>query len=198
MKMYFLILLLVSGLSSTCTLFGSSVDYQLKGFDLKEVIKIETTINGLSDSSMHVDKKLIATVEAFVTRLANGDNLDLLMSNNWSFIYHEDNRCDGSTDGYSDKLTKSRIDEKIKIQIINDGEGWVCDKKESSRFMLEFSLIKQVKNWDRFIIAEYSDQKEMVFYILGAGESDYLKIHYNIFDDEFLIVKLEYRSEDPG
>jgi hypothetical protein len=62
-------------------------------------------------------------------------------------------------------------------------------------FMLYLNQQSRITNWDRFEIANYENQEKNIVYVLGAGESDYLKLHYN---ESGLIVKLEYRSEDPG
>lgn len=121
--------------------------------------------------------------------------MNSFFNDSWLFIYHEDNRCDGSTDGQLDNLKSSLIDSTITLEVKNDGNGWACDKKEPTSFDLEFNLMKKVAEWDRFEIPNYENQEENVVLIFGAGESDYLKLHY---DDNNLIVKLEYRSEDPG
>ena len=131
----------------------------------------------------------------FLKNLKSGKKLSYFFNDSWLFIYHEDNRCDGSTDGQLDNLKSSLIDSKITLEVKNDGNGWACDKKESTSFDLEFELMNKVADWDRFEIPNYENQEENVVLIFGAGESDYLKLHY---DDNNLIVKLEYRSEDPG
>jgi hypothetical protein len=78
---------------------------------------------------------------------------------------------------------------------MNDGDGWLCDKKEPKEFYLDFSLKERVKDWDRIEIPNYEVQEKNIVYIIGWGESDYIKLYYN---DINLIVKMEYRREDPG
>lgn len=150
------------------------------------------TINESSTTaSIPVDSK----ASGFVEHLKAGEKLSLFFNDSWIFIYHEDNRCDGSTDGQIDNLKRTQIDSIIKLQVKNDGNGWECDKKEPKTFDLDFDLKKKIKDWDRFEIPNYENQEEKIVYVVGAGESDYLKLHY---DDNDLIIKLEYRSEDPG
>ena len=131
----------------------------------------------------------------FLSNLKTGEKLSSLFNDNWIFIYHEYNRCDGSTDGQIDNLKSTQIDTIIILQVKNDGDGWACDKKEPKTFNLDFDLQKKIKDWDRFEIPNYENQEENIVYVVGAGESDYIKIYY---DDNDLIIKLEYRSEDPG
>ncbi len=127
----------------------------------------------------------------FLANLKTGEKLSSFFNDNWIFIYHEDYRCDGSTDGQIDKLKSTQIDSIIKLQV----ERWACDKKEPETFDLDFDLQKKITDWDRFEIPNYENQEENIVYVVGAGESDYLKLHY---DNNDLIIKLEYRSEDPG
>ncbi len=132
---------------------------------------------------------------SFVENLKAGNELNSFFSENWTLVYHEDNRCDGSTDGQIDDLESSQVNAAIKLEVENDGEGWACDKKEPSTFDLEFDLRKKVADWDRFEIPGDESQEENVVYVLGMGASDYIVLHYN---DEGLISTLEYKSEDPG
>ncbi|EMS33664.1 hypothetical protein C943_04543 [Mariniradius saccharolyticus AK6] len=81
------------------------------------------------------------------------------------------------------------------MQVKNDGNGWACEKREPKTYDLDFDLRKKINGWDRFEITNHENQEENIVYVVGAGESDYLKLYYN---DKNLIVKLEYRSEDPG
>lgn len=131
----------------------------------------------------------------FVENLEAGKRLSLFFNNSWTFVYQEDNRCDGTTDGQIDKLKSTQIDTIITLQVKNKGDGWACDKKESTIFDLDFDLKKKIENWDRFEVQYYDNQEEDIVFVVGAGESDYLKLQY---DDNKLIVKLQYGSEDPG
>jgi len=135
--------------------------------------------------------------ELFVTYLMNEEKLQLLFNDNWTFIYHADDRCDGSTDGQISGLSPFKVDEIIRIKVKNNGEvwEWLCDKKEPKEYYLDFSLKEHVKHWDRIKIADYENQEKNIVYINGGGESDYIKLYYG---DNSLIVKMEYRKEDPG
>ena len=159
----------------------------------KAEIDTRTTNESTTTAQIPVDSK----ASRFVDNLKSGEKLSLFFNDSWTFIYHEDNRCDGSTDGQIDNLKSTQIDSIIRLQVKNDGNGygWACDKKEPKTFDLDFNLKKKITDWDRFEIPNYENQEENIVYVVGAGESDYLKLHYN---DNDLIIKLEYRSEDPG
>ena len=150
------------------------------------------TIVALEDNHSQTQ---INPAEVFVECLINEENLQLLFSDKWTFIYHADDRCEGSTDGQISNLPPFKVDEFIRIRVKNDGEGWLCDKKEPKEFYLDFSLKERVKDWDRIEIPGYEVQEKNLVYIVGLGSSDYIKLYYNDFN---LIVKMEYRSEDPG
>jgi hypothetical protein len=157
--------------------------------------KVEDLAGEKNSVAGNNNRTYIHSKEEFLKRLTNGEKLYSFFSDNWTFIYHEDNRCDGSTNGEKSNLSNLEIDRIIKIKVVNDGDGWACEKKGSTEFYLNFRLKEQVKNWDRFEIIKYDEQEKNVVYVWGAGESDYLKLYY---DDNNLIVKMEYRSEDPG
>ena len=157
----------------------------------KAEIETRTTNESTTTAQIPVDSK----ASGFVDNLKSGEILSLFFNDSWIFIYHEDNRCDGSTDGQIDNLKSTQIDSIIRLQVKNDGNGWACDKKEPKTYDLDFDLKKKITDWDKFEIPNYENQEENIVYVVGAGESDYLKLHYN---DNDLIIKLEYRSEDPG
>ena len=157
----------------------------------KTVINSKTKNEPATEIKTQTDSK----AAGFLVNLKTGEKLSSFLNDNWIFIYHEDNRCDGSTDGQIDKLRSTQIDSIIKLQVKNDGDGWACDKKEPKTFDLDFDLKKKITDWDRFEIPNYENQEENFVYLVGGGESDYIKLHY---DNNDLIIKLEYRSEDPG
>ena len=121
------------------------------------------------------------------------------MSDSWSLIYHEDNRCDGSTDGSLSGLSPRQVDQAVRIQLFNDGQGCACEPRKPTSFEANFSLHNQVANWDRFEVSkrEIIDNCNCI-YMVGAGSSDYLKVYFDEFHGELLIVRIEYYSEDPG
>lgn len=190
---------------------GNSIKYKLnKEGRTFDVVAIYWTKNKISENekpqkidnkaklktiqdseSIHVQTK----INAFVESLKNEESLSKYFSNTWSLLYHEDNRCDGTTNGQINSLSSSQIDTIIRLKVKNDGDAWACDKKEPNNYVFNFDLKKQIENWDRFESTHYKNQEENIGYILGAGESDFLKLHYN---EDNRIIKLEYRSEDPG
>lgn len=131
----------------------------------------------------------------FLAALENEQPLHSFFARNWSFIYHVDNRCDGSTDGKIDQLPSTAIDTEINLEVHNDGEGWAYEKTAPKDFTLKFDLKKQVATWDRFEILEDGDALDRLVYLAGGGQSDFLTL---VFDQENKIVQLSYFSEDPG
>lgn len=142
-----------------------------------------------------VETSIPLQAAAFVKALKAGAELAPYFSDNWGFTYHEDNRCDGATDGQLGPLTSGQIDGVISLQVHNDGEGWACDAKEAKTYGLDFDLKKKVSAWDRVEIPQEESGEADVVYVVGAGASDYIKLHFNA---AALIIQLEYRSEDPG
>jgi hypothetical protein len=134
--------------------------------------------------------------ENFLEHLKNGKELYSFFSDNWTLVYHDDNRADGSTDGERVGLPRVEIDKTIEVKVINDGDGWANDDKRApTEYVLNFSLKERVASWDEFEIPDYENQTKGVVTIQGSGVSDYLVLHYG---NHNLIVKMEYRSEDPG
>ncbi|KGN82678.1 hypothetical protein HW49_01345 [Porphyromonadaceae bacterium COT-184 OH4590] len=143
---------------------------------------------------------LIQIADEFAKYLKEGKPLSVFFSDSWTLVYHTDNRVEGSTDGRVMNLRNTQIDSVIIIKLKNDGDGWLLDvigeeKREPKTFEFKFELNKQIEHWDRFEAVRYSNMPSHNIYILGAGESDLLKLHYN---KDKLITVLEYRSEDPG
>jgi len=157
--------------------------------------KIDNSTNEVSFIEVNENTNLKNSKEDIVEYLKKGKKMFSLFSDNWTLIYHKDDRCDGSTDGQLSNLSNNEIDGIIKIKVRNDGDGWDCEKKEPKEFYLEFKLINLVKKWDRLEIQNYEEQEDNVVFVVGYGMSDYIKLYY---DDNNLIVKMEYRSEDPG
>ncbi len=162
-----------------------------KEIAVEKLSNLKETDDAVSLSDISID----SLSHRFVEKLENGKDLSLFFAKEWVFVYHEDNRCDGSTDGEINNLNQSHIDKTIKLTVKNDGEGWACEKTLPKTFELNFNLKKMVKSWDRFQIPNYEQTEKNVVYVLGKGESDYLKLYY---DENHLIFKLQYGSEDPG
>ncbi len=163
--------------------------------DKQQVDKADSDPHTKNDSTTEVQTHIDSKALEFLENLKASDNLSSFFKDNWLFVYHEDDRCNGSTDGQLDHLKPSLIDSIITLRVKNDGDGWACALREPETYDLGFDLKKKVSEWDRFEILNYENQEENIVYVFGAGESDYIKLHY---DDNNLIVKLEYRSEDPG
>lgn len=162
----------------------------------EEVVKADEIYLSTKDDAVLLPQISVDTLaRRFIENLSQGKNLNTFFSEKWTLVYHTDNRCEGSTDGKSANLEKFEIDKNIKLSVKNDGDGWACDKSAPTEFDLNFNIKKEVKSWDRFIIQNYEEKEKNIIYISGKGESDYLKLH---FSKDNLIIKLEYRSEDPG
>ena len=138
----------------------------------------------------------------FTNALRLEKDLAPLLSDKWTFVYHEDNRCAGSTDGEKTYNDSAKIDADIVLKVTNNSDSaWACEKKDSYDFELTFNLQKKINSeWNRIELQNdsysiTSGKENNAFYILGAGESDYIKIYIN---DDNLITSLLYGSEDPG
>lgn len=134
--------------------------------------------------------------ELFLRKLSKTADLSPLFGDSWTLSYYKDDRCEGVTTGRLEDLKPSQIDSNIEIQLNNDGYGWgECERKERRSYTYQFNLKQLTQTWNRY---EFADNRQMelhIFYIMAGGESDYLKIYFN---EQNKIVKLEYRSEDPG
>ncbi len=146
------------------------------------------------ESNSGVSSPVHAKASEFIKCLQSGRKLESFFRNNWTLVYHEDNRLDGSSDGEIESLTNCRIDTIIRLSVYNDGHGWE-EHKEPKTHNLEFSLKHLVKGWNRFEIPDYEYRGGNKIHVVGKGESDYIVLFY---DSDNLIVRLEYRSEDPG
>jgi hypothetical protein len=155
---------------------------------------VENLANEESFTTENSSRTNTNSVENFVKHLMNEEKLHSFFSDNWTFIYHEDNRCDGSTDGEKSNLSNFDIDEIIKIKVVNDGDGWACEKTDITEFHLDFSLKKIVKR--TFENPELEYRKKNIVYVIGSVAGTHYLILY--YDDNGLIVKMEYRGEDPG
>lgn len=153
--------------------------------------KNTATQNLRNDSILLTKSKVLH----FINQLEKRENLSSFFSKNWTLIYYTDNRCDGITNGQAHHLKSKQIDSTISFSVTNDGDGWACEKKEPSSYNFDFNLQKKIAHWDRFEVLPNEDPESTIWYVLGAGESDYLKVYYN---NKNLISTLEYRSEDPG
>ena len=162
----------------------------------KEISKQENTTSKELVKPILEDKvSIYSLAQSFVNNLKEGKDVASFFAEDWTFIYHAGNRCDGSTDGESKHLKSLAIDDNIKLTVNNDGDGWACEKTKPRSYNLDFNLKNEIKSWDRLIIQNYETKEKNIIYVIGKGESDLLKLHYN---EAHLIVKLEYRSEDPG
>lgn len=128
----------------------------------------------------------------FIKNLKNGEKLSSFFVENWELLYHEDNRCTGFIDGLIDHLASQQIDSNINLNVREAGNGWACEKRDPKTYSMEFNLRKKIADWDRI---EIRIQERNIVYVVGKGESDWLILHYSTSG---MIVKVEYKSEDPG
>ena len=68
--------------------------------------KIEVDITDINSTTENESMTKVQTLDAskaseFVENLRSGEKLSSFFNDKWIFIYHEDNRCDGSTDSAS-------------------------------------------------------------------------------------------------
>lgn len=135
-------------------------------------------------------------VNEIIKNLKTGSKISHFFTQKVHFIYHEDNRSTGSTDGEIRNIDRKYLDEDIIIKVKTDGKGWEFNKEAVKTYLLKFNLLKKIKTWDRIEHNKYDDSKNTnTAYISGLGESDYLVLHFN---KKKQIYKVEYRSEDPG
>lgn len=169
-------------------------------FNRGDQLEINWKLDSFKEAGSGEDKIFESLVAAerikdgFITALSKGESLSSYFSEDWTLVYHEDNRCDGWTDGFIEGLNTFMIDAAVTLQVTNDGKGWACEETNPKTFDYSFKLKEQVKNWDRFEVDE-ARQEDNSLYLEGAGESDYIILYFN---EKGEIVKLEYRSEDPG
>lgn len=112
---------------------------------------------------------------------------------NWKFVFHKDDRCEGATDGFKTHLKPNAIDGQIELEVLKDGLGWMCAAQKPKKITISFRLFEYLFKWDRF--EGVLSQDKTVFYIFGMEESEYIKVYFN---KKGLIHQLEYKIEDPG
>ncbi|MBJ2175858.1 hypothetical protein JBL43_16510 [Aureibaculum sp. A20] len=169
--------------------------HKLSLLALISLLMVMVSFKGTDSTEKKHKPQGTSITEKFITELKNGKPLASFFADGWILIYHEDNRCTGSTDGQLTKLKNNQIDKVLTLKVHTDGDGWGCDKQEPKNYDFSFSLKKLVKEWNRFVNANYENQEENSVTILGGGESDYIELFYNANN---LIVKMKYSSEDPG
>ncbi|KXX70473.1 hypothetical protein [Flammeovirga sp. SJP92] len=148
----------------------------------------------IPDLTISLEGDKVTIGKKFIERLKSQQELNDLFTDKWFLIYHQDDRCNGSTDGKKDELTNLEIDKPISLEVMNDGEGWACPKRDPKKSIYTFDLKKLIETWNRIELSGNENGTDKI-YIVGAGESDYIILH---FTAEGLIKTLEYRSEDPG
>jgi hypothetical protein len=168
------------------------------------VLSGEQKGNKLSKSSVNenipqqTDKVLLKAAKDFKESLVKKESLSAYMNDNWTFVYHSDGRCEGSTDGSIQGLKQKQIDKKIKIKVTNDGDGWDCEKKEPSTYELDFLLKQTYDEWENFNLTPSAKEEKTIYIENGDNYSYYLILRYSVLDGKYLITKLEFHNEDPG
>ena len=113
------------------------------------------------------------------------------------FIDHEDNRCDGSTDGQVILKNPKEIDGILRISVFRDGKSWEekCGK-DSGHFNIEFDFHKKlgevVERADTFLVDHY---KSIISASVMLNGFDFFITPIN---NQFLIFKIKYEDSDPG
>jgi hypothetical protein len=125
--------------------------------------------------------------------IKNEKELTTFFADTWEFVYHQDDRCEGSTDGKLGHLKSYEIEKTLHVEVFQDGMGWICDAQTPKRQKISFNFKDNVKKWNRFE-GVFSNDKT-IFYIFGVDETEYIKIHFN---PKGLIRQLVYNIEDPG
>ncbi len=162
------------------------------GFDKNQILR------HLDITEIPYQSQIDAKANEFAECLKENKPLSAFFSDSWTLVYHSDNRADGSTHGQITNLRNTQIDSIIRLRVkkyidnTTSAESGVSVTVESD---FDFELGKQVEHWDRFEAIRYDNMPNHIIYIVGAGESDVLKLHYN---EEKQITLMEYRSEDPG
>ncbi len=174
----------MSNEGTTCTIYTSRVSVPTLSIDVSQ-----STYPFLQTSEVQSE------VNKFLEDLSKSRSLENYFQDNWTLIYQVENRCDGITDGKGINLKRKQIDTIIMLQVSNDGQGWACDKQDPSKYNFEFDLKDLMKQWDRFEISGYDDVEKHIVYIVGGGESEFIKIYFN---QTKKIYQFEYHSEDPG
>jgi hypothetical protein len=162
--------------------------------DKIEVISIPVEVKKNADSLENQNFKLITQnsielVKSFEEKMP----LRRFFEKKWTFEFHHDDRCEGSTDGKINDLDPNALENIICLQVFQDGIGWLCEAQKPQKKTIYFDLHKELEKWDRFE-GVFSPNKTF-FYIFGVDVSTYMVVHFN---HKGLIHRLEYRMEDPG
>ncbi len=151
-------------------------------------------------SCVYADQQttLTKTAESILSHLKSQKGIAQFMGKDVTFIYHEDNRCTGSSDGSMKIKPSKKIDEIIKLKVTNSDVGWMeCEEKPKPIFTLKLSISKLVSKWDEFEISNI-DIKEKTVHMIGLGASDYMVFTFENKKGKYLVSKVGYFSEDPG
>ena len=174
--------------------------YVMQNKGIMNIVKKSFLILLFLFSSVYADQQtmLTKTAESILSHLKSQKTIAQFMGKDVTFIYHEDNRCMGSSDGSMKIKPNKKIDEIIKLKVTNTDNGWLeCEKKSKPIFTLELSIRKLVSEWDRFEISNVDIKKKTVN-MVGSGESDYMVFTFEKKKGKYLVSKVGYFSEDPG
>jgi hypothetical protein len=149
-----------------------------------------------SDSSATLSAEAIKErAEAFAATVRSGASIQPFLLDTIAFVYHEDNRCDGNTDGMLNPLHSNTIADTLQLQVTNDGDGWIeeCARKRDTTYTLSFSLADWLVPWmnQETEFAYIDSMRKVILYAVAPSLSAY-------FDTAGRIYKLEARDEDPG
>jgi hypothetical protein len=143
------------------------------------------------------DSAILFLAEKFLERLETKEKLAPLMNKTWNLLYHEDNRCDGSTNGRLYGIPKNDVDKLVKVKVFRDGKGWMECNVEPALYFIDFKLQEKFDKWNTWEVAEIDYCNKTITFGWG-GASDYFITKLIKSKNGYLIGAIEYRSEDPG
>ncbi len=149
-------------------------------------------------SEKHVyDISFAQYADSLLKRIKSNGPMYAFVRDSLLFEYHEDNRCDGSTDGTVTLNGAKMIDSIMKIGVFRDGKGWEekCGK-DSSHFNLDFDFHKELgevlSSGDTFAINQFRKT------ISVSQELHGFDFFIKSLKDRFVIYRIKYENSDPG
>ncbi len=137
------------------------------------------------------------TAKKFIGALKKHKKIAGYFDSKFEFIFHDDNRCDGDTDGVALAVLNTNIDKIVNIDVIKTGKGWACKNKKGKNYTLKFDFHGYVKESFETMSENYNKEKLMI-YITGNYDTVWFTFHFKKVNDKYLIYKMKYESQDPG
>lgn len=149
-------------------------------------------------SEKHVDDKSFAQfADSLLKRIKSNGPMYAFVRDPLLFEYHEDNRCDGSTDGTVTLNDATMIDSIVRIGVFRDGKGWEekCGK-DSSHSTMDFDFHKELgevlSSADTFVVNQYRKTISVSYSLHGFD------FYIKSVKDHFILFKIKYENSDPG